>query len=82
MGTVKVPDDVFDSLKYPEEDKQEMMKTELAVTLYSRGALSFGKARELAEKSKQEFQSELAERNIERHYGEEEMKEDLEYGLK
>ena len=41
--------------------------------------LSFGKARELAGMSKQEFGQLLGDRRIERHYGPEELEEDLRY---
>ncbi|QSG05459.1 putative antitoxins containing the HTH domain [Halapricum desulfuricans] len=55
------------------------MKRELAVSLYARDVLSFGKARALAELSKREFQEILGEREITRHYGEQELEEDLDY---
>ncbi|MFC7028125.1 UPF0175 family protein [Halomicroarcula sp. GCM10025710] len=55
------------------------MKRELAVSLYARDILSFGKARTLAEMSKREFQELLGEREIARHYDERELEEDLDY---
>ena len=79
MSQVDIPGDVFNSIKIPESEKKEELKVELAVSLYDRGALSFGKARQLAEVSKAEFQEELGERDIERHYSEKEMEEDVSY---
>ncbi len=55
------------------------MKQELAISLYARDILSFGKARSLAELSTGEFQELLREREIPRHYTETELAEDLEY---
>ncbi|MFB6215969.1 MAG: UPF0175 family protein, partial [Candidatus Aenigmatarchaeota archaeon] len=46
-----------------------------------RGALSFGKARRLAGLTKLDFHRELGQREVERHYGGEEIEEDLEYAL-
>jgi predicted HTH domain antitoxin len=55
------------------------MKQELAVSLYARGVLSFGKARALADLSKRQFQELLGKREIPRHYTETDLVEDLEY---
>ncbi|PSG98527.1 MAG: hypothetical protein BRC29_00180 [Nanohaloarchaea archaeon SW_7_43_1] len=82
MSEVDIPQDVFDSIKIPEREKEREIRQELALSLYNRGALSFGKARQLAGMSKEEFHRELGERGIERHYTEEELEEDLEYGQK
>lgn len=76
MSEVDIPRDVFNSIKIPEGEKEQQLRLELAVSLYDRGALSFGKARQLAGLSKEEFHRELGEREIERHYSE----EDLDYG--
>lgn len=82
MSQVDIPSDVFSSIRIPEEDKDRELKLELAVSLYSRGALSFGKARQLAGVSKQRFQEELGDRGVERHYTDEELEEDLNYAQK
>lgn len=79
MSQVDIPADVFDSIRIPEGEKNDELKLELAVSLYSRGALSFGKARQLAGLSKQRFQEEIGEKGIERHYTDEELEEDLQY---
>jgi predicted HTH domain antitoxin len=81
MSEVVIPDDVFDSIRFPDGEKEQELQVELAVSLYRRGALSFGKARQLAGLSKQDFHRVLGERNVERHYGEKELEEDLKYSL-
>jgi predicted HTH domain antitoxin len=53
---------------------------ELAITLCAQEALSFGKAKELAGMSRYEFgQILLGKRGIPRHYGREELEDDLAY---
>jgi predicted HTH domain antitoxin len=76
---IPIPDDIFEALKIPEREREQELRIELAVSLYARGALSFGKARELAGLSKGEFQRELGKREITRHYTETELDEDRRY---
>jgi len=78
-AAIPIPDDIFEALKIPEREREQELRTELAVSLYARGALSFGKARELADLSKDEFQRELGKREITRHYTETELEEDRQY---
>ena len=78
--TLRIPDDIYLALKIPEEEKEKVLLLELAVSLYQRGILSFGKSRELAKLSKWEFHKELGERKIPRHYTLENFQEDFEYG--
>ena len=79
MATIEIDDDIYEALQIPEAERSQAMKQELAVSLYARGILSFGKARELAELSKREFHDLLGEREIPRHYTETELDEDLAY---
>ena len=79
MATIEIDDDVYEALQLPEGERSPAMKRELAVSLYARDILSFGKARTLAEMSKREFQELLGEREIARHYGERELEEALDY---
>lgn len=79
MAAIEIPEDVYDALRLPEDERDGVMRAELACSLYDRGALSFGNARELAGLSKREFGELLADRGIERHYTDEELDEDLEY---
>ena len=79
MADVVIPEDVFDSIRLPDDEKDDAIRVELAVSLYRRGALSFGKAKELADLSKEEFHSVLGDREVERHYSDEDLKDDLSY---
>lgn len=79
MATIEIDDEVYDALQIPERERSAAVKLELAVSLYARDALSFGKARDLAGLSKQEFHDLLGERDILRQYTEAELAEDLEY---
>lgn len=78
--TLQVPDSVARSLRLPESEVVERLRCELALSLYAQGILSFGKAVELAAVSRYEFAGLLARRGIPRHYGPEELAEDLAYG--
>ena len=80
MRSIDVPSDVYDSVNVPEDEREDVLRRELAVSLYQGGMLSFGKARELAGMSHREFHRLLGDRAIERHYTVEELTEDLEYG--
>lgn len=74
-----IPDTVAQAIRLPEERIVRELLVELAVALYARGLLSFGKARELAGMGKYEFGRLLGERGITRHYGREELEDDLAY---
>jgi predicted HTH domain antitoxin len=76
---LSIPRSVADALALPEGRKKQELQRELAVSLYREEMLSFGKARELAGTGKQEFGQLLGDRRIERHYGPEELEEDLRY---
>lgn len=79
MATIEIDDEVYDALQIPEGERSQAVKQELAVSLYARDVLSFGKARALAEMSKREFHKLLGERELPRHYTETELAEDIEY---
>ena len=79
MAEIEIDDEIYEALKIPEAEREATVKTELAVSLYDRGVLSFGKARRLAGLSKQAFHELLGDRQIERHYTREELEEDIEY---
>ena len=76
---LNIPDSVAQSIRLPEERMEEELMKELALSLYSQGFLSFGKARALAGMGKYEFGRLLGERGISRHYGREELEDDLAY---
>ncbi len=78
--TLQVPDSVARSLRLPENEVEERLRCELALSLYAQGSLSFGKATELAAISRYQFADLVARRGIPRHYGQDELTEDLAYG--
>lgn len=77
--SLHIPDSVAQAMRLPEERMPEALMAELAVALYERGILSFGKARELAGMDRYEFGRLLGARGVSRHYGEQELEEDLAY---
>ncbi|MEA3345787.1 MAG: UPF0175 family protein [Chloroflexota bacterium] len=74
-----IPDSVAQAIRLPEERMAQELVVELAIALYAQGLLSFGKARELAGMGKYEFGQLLGRRGILRHYGREELEDDLTY---
>jgi predicted HTH domain antitoxin len=52
---LEIPDHVAKAIRLPLVEQKQQLLVELAVALYARGMLSFGKARELASLSKYEF---------------------------
>lgn len=76
---IDIPDSVASSLRLPEQEIEPRLRAELAIALYAREILSFGKACELADISRPMFAEQLAERGIPRHYGEDELAQDLSY---
>jgi predicted HTH domain antitoxin len=76
---LQIPDSVVQSLRLPEGEMAQRLRMELAVALYSQGALSLGKAAELAEMTRFEFGGVVGQRGIPRHYTEEELAQDLSY---
>jgi len=79
--TLDIPDAVLDSVRLPPDEIEQEFRTELALALYRRGALSLGKARLLARMSKWEFDELLSKRKIQRHYSDADLEEDIRYGL-
>jgi predicted HTH domain antitoxin len=74
-----IPESIVQSLKLPAAEIEPRLRAELAVALYAQGILSFGKASELAEISRTAFADLLSQRNIPRHYSDEELAQDLAY---
>ena len=77
---ISIPDSVLQSIRLPEKriEGDELLK-ELALSLYQQELLSFSKARELANMGYYQFSQLLGERNINRHYSQEELEEDVNY---
>jgi len=76
---IEIPDSVARAIRLSSKDQGRQLKTELAVGLYAQGALSFGKACELAGMTKVEFGLLLGKRNIPRQYDERDVEEDIAY---
>ena len=74
-----IPESVVQAMRLPEERISQELLVELAVALYRQGILSFGKARELADMGKYEFGQLLGKRGVLRHYGQQELDDDLKY---
>ncbi len=77
---LEIPASIASSLKLPPSEIQPRLRIELAIALYGQGILSFGKASELAELSRFAFADFIAQRNIPRHYTEDELLQDISYG--
>ncbi len=70
--------EVPENLRVPPGELEERLRIELALRLYEKGIASLGQARRIAGLSKWDFLELLAKEGIPLHYGEEELKEDLE----
>ena len=76
---LSIPESILTALRMPEEQMEPELLKELAVSLYQRNYLSFGKARELAQMDHYQFGKLLGERGVPRHYGQAELEDDLSY---
>jgi predicted HTH domain antitoxin len=76
---VEIPDSVAESLRLPDSEVPLRLRCELAAALYQQELLAFGKAAELAGLTRENFATELARRNIRRHYSEEDASLDEAY---
>jgi len=80
MGvSLRIPDSVVQGLRLPEGEIAQRLRTELAIALYSQGVLSLGKSAELAEMPRTVFGDLLGQRGIARHYGDEDLAQDVSY---
>ena len=75
---LEIPDQVTEGLRLPPDERLHRIHTELAIRLYQKRILSFGKARELSQLSKWEFHELLGQENIDRSYDLEDLETDLE----
>jgi len=76
---LEIPDQVAQAMRLPLMEQQQQVMLELAVALYARGILSFGKARELTTLNKAEFGILLGQRGVPRHYARQEVDDDITY---
>jgi len=78
IGFRRVVIEVPESLRIPPGELEERLRVELALRLYEKGIASLGQACRIAGLSKWDFLELLAKEGISLHYGEEELREDLE----
>ena len=64
--TLEFPADLAEALRLPAAEQPSRLRQELAIRLYQKGLLSFGKARELAAMGKWEFHQLLVSGRINR----------------
>ncbi len=76
---LEIPDSIVEAMRLARQDQKQQLLLELALALYARGILSFGKARELAGLSRYEFGLLLGKRSVPRHYTAEDLQDDLSY---
>jgi predicted HTH domain antitoxin len=74
---LNIEKDVIQAVKIPFSEAPQRLKRELAIRLYEKGLINFGKARELSEMSRWAFHELLGEEGILRRYDVEELEEDL-----
>ncbi|MFO7902065.1 MAG: UPF0175 family protein [Pirellulaceae bacterium] len=74
---IDLPDDCLKAMKLPTEEVPARLKRELALRLYRKELLSFGKARQLAGMTRWEFHDLLGTEGVERHYGSQELNDDI-----
>ncbi|MDH7486382.1 MAG: UPF0175 family protein [Anaerolineae bacterium] len=74
---LELPFDLRDALRVPVAEQENRLRCELAIRLYEKGLLSFGKARGLAGLSKWAFHELLANEGVLRHYDLDELEADL-----
>ncbi len=76
---LEIPDSVTAAMRVAPSEAKEQLLMELAVALYARELLSFGKARELIGFGKYEFGVLLGRRGVPRHYTAEDLADDISY---
>jgi predicted HTH domain antitoxin len=74
---IEIPTDLVEALRLPPAEQPERLRRELAVRLYQKRMLSFGKARELAQLNKWEFHNLLGEEGVLRSYDLQDLENDL-----
>ncbi len=76
---LEIPDQVAQAMRLPVGEQPQQIMTELAVALYDREILSFGKARELTPLTRIEFGILLGRRGVRRHYTDRDLEDDIAY---
>jgi predicted HTH domain antitoxin len=76
---LEIPEEIRAALRLPPGEVERELRKELALALYQRQVLPFGKARALAQVTRWEFEELLRERKVTRHYSEDDLQEDIRY---
>ena len=74
---LEIPEEVSKAMRFPPPELEARLRLELGVSLYAQEILSLGKAAELAEISRWEFNDVLARRGIPMHYSGRDLANDL-----
>ncbi len=64
--TLRLSSELAEALRIPPDERHSRLQRELAIRLYQKGLLSFGKARELAEMAKWDFHVLLGQEGCDR----------------
>lgn len=75
--TMNIPDALVQTIKLPEEEITARLHVELAIRLYRKRLLNFGKARVLANMKYWDFYELLGKEGIERTYDVDDLNDDL-----
>jgi len=76
---IVIPEHIKNAIRLPPDEVERRLRIELALRLYEKSIVSLGVARRIAGLTKWEFLELLAREKIPIHYGEEELREDLEW---
>ena len=75
--TMDIPEDLIQAIKLPEEEIEKRLMVELAIRLYRKKLMNFGKARKLANMTYWDFYDLLGQEGVLRNYDVNELEEDL-----
>ena len=76
---IDLPDAIVAQLPADPEQRQARLLLEIAVALYARGTVSLAQGAELAGMTRTDFGWEIGDRGIPRHYGGNDLADDLAY---
>lgn len=75
--TMDIPEDLIQAIRLPEEEIEKRLMVELAIRLYRKKLMNFGKARKLANMTYWDFYDLLGQEGVLRNYDVNELEEDL-----
>ena len=75
--SLELPAEAVEALRLPRGEEQSRLRRELAIRLYEKGLLTFGKAREVAGLTKWQFHEILGTEHIVRRYDADDLQQDL-----